>query len=247
MRSMDRSKHPDFNCGPTTGRRARPRSPAYDHYDTHTRQRQRQSDANTEEIIQFVRGYQLERETTFLRLQKKAVLPGIGQMSCSMDDPGLSSGHLGRHDSRADDGDEDDDDDEDEDEGLADEDVLVDSEVAAIDAAHRDPLRHTSLGHDPRYGGREGHRFDRCPKPSASYGPPASNHRQAFRPLDNHGHAGGRAHAGRSLGRSLNQLPPIARDELPDRPSAPSPSLTPPGEDEELDSAGEPIDFIDAF
>ena len=143
--------------------------------------------------------------------------------------------------------------DEDEEEGDEYADSLLDNEVAAIDAGRRDSLHQLGVFEDFRFASIRtdpGKRHGRYPKPNASYGPPTSHQRHVIRPLDSHGHVGsymgGRAHARKSLGRSLNQLPPIARDELPERPSAPSPSLTPPGEDEELDSAGEPVDFIDA-
>ena len=176
-------------------------------------------------------------------------------MNHSLEDPGFSSQRHphrgdGRYHTSQTDEDEDDDDEGD------DEDSLLDNEVAAaIDAGQRDPLRQFGVFEDFRFSSAMkaapmGKRHaEMHPKPSASYGLPASYQRDAIsRPaLDNHGHVGGRAaHARRSLGRTLKQLPPIARDDLPERPSAPSPSLTPPGEDEELDSAGEPVDFIDA-
>ena len=162
-------------------------------------------------------------------------------MNHSFENSSLPSPHRDRHNGHMD---------EDEDEVGDDyEDSLLDSEVAAIDAGRRDPLRQLGVFEDFRFASvraEPGKRHDRYPMPNASYGPPASYQRHPIRPLDNHGHVGARAHARRNLGRSLNQLPPIARDELPERPSAPSPSLTPPGEGEELDSAGEPVDFIDA-
>lgn len=65
-----------------------------------------------------------------------------------------------------------------------------------------------------------------------------------------HNHVGNRKGAAKDgrhphRGKILKQLPPIDRDDIPERPTAPSPSVTPPVSGEELDSAGEPVDFID--
>ncbi|XP_076464115.1 uncharacterized protein LOC143296190 [Babylonia areolata] len=232
------------------------------HYHHHQQQQQQrpsrglgERDSSADEIIRFVRGYHhhLERESTWLRLQKKAPLPGIGQANHSLQESSFPSrhNHHNHHECRNNnnsniDGDEDDDDDED---------LLLDNEVSrVIDGCRHqfgavDDLRFIPTSTSYRKTGPGQNRHERFFKPNASYGPPASHHRHVVRPLDNHGHVGrnfsGRARKG--LGRSLKQLPPIARGvELPERPSAPSPSLTPPGESEELDSAGEPVDFIDA-
>ncbi|KAK7504810.1 hypothetical protein BaRGS_00003838 [Batillaria attramentaria] len=220
------------------GRPQRALSPNYEAYDRRPRQRQRQrqGDASTDEIIRFVRGYQLEREPTLMRLQRKAVLPSIGQVTESLTTDGYTGRPRPHHDRQHSDSDDED------------EDSLLDNEVAAIEANHRDKFR--DLGVYDEFPFPPARVTRRNQKTAASYGPPVS-HRHIVRPLDNHGHvggrAGGRAHARHArLGKTLKQLPPIAQDELPERPSAPSPSLTPPGEGEELDSAGEPVDFIDA-
>ena len=96
MRTMEGSRNPDFlSTGGGLGRHsrhtaaARALSPNCDTYGggmpprQRQRQRPRQGDSSTEEIIRFVRGYQLEREPTLMRLQKKAPLPGIGQVGLS--------------------------------------------------------------------------------------------------------------------------------------------------------------------
>ena len=96
MRTMEGGRNPDFlSTGGGLGRHsrhnaaARALSPSCDTYGggmpprQRQRQRPRQGDSSTEEIIRFVRGYQLEREPTLMRLQKKAPLPGIGQVGLS--------------------------------------------------------------------------------------------------------------------------------------------------------------------
>ncbi|KAL8600496.1 hypothetical protein ACOMHN_044961 [Nucella lapillus] len=259
---MDSSRHPDFPSeggggeggeggvgerGGGGSRHVRPRSPSsYDDLELKPRRRsqRRQGDSSTNEIIRFVRGYHLERESTWLRLQKKAPLPSIGQGNQSQEftfpPQSLQERRKSHTDSYEDD---------------KYEDFILDSEVSAIEAGQRDPYRHhfgvtddLRFSSSPRRAGVGTKRYDRR-EVNASYGPPASHHRHGVRPVDG-GQAGShfspRAHARKGWGRSLKQLPPIASEDLPERPSAPSPSLTSPGEgDEELDSAGEPVDFID--
>lgn len=65
-------------------RPSRAGSPALDNFSRrvihHQSPRQRHADASTAEMIRFVRDYQLDRQPTLLRLQKRAPLPGIGQV-----------------------------------------------------------------------------------------------------------------------------------------------------------------------
>lgn len=84
MRSMEGTGGSGHPGGLAGGRPSRVSSPRYNGYDRSQRHRQRPrqtGDTSMDEIIQFVRGYQMERQPTLLRLQKKAPLPGIGQVS----------------------------------------------------------------------------------------------------------------------------------------------------------------------
>ncbi|PVD26108.1 hypothetical protein C0Q70_13776 [Pomacea canaliculata] len=214
-------------------RPSRAGSPALDNFSRrvihHQSPRQRHADASTAEMIRFVRDYQLDRQPTLLRLQKRAPLPGIGQMTSSLQE---------QQDCYRSDVNDNVDYDHSE--------QLLDDEVAAIAYGAGDPLRHAGYldnadnGMMARNNGkRRSNRF--TSKPSADLN---ASYRIPVRPLDNHSHVDVRKRAKRQdLGRSLMQLPPIVRDDLPERPSAPSPSRTPPLTEEEDDNL--PVDFID--
>lgn len=156
------------------------------------------------------------------------------------------------------------------------EDLMLDSEVAAVEARHNhsDPMQqlHDLYGQEDvdwmhagsggfinrRGGGVGGGKRQDSYPPTAP--PPSLSHRPGLPPtMDSHGpragKGGGLLGGGKRRGqeqkggrRVLKQLPPIARNELPQRPSAPSPSITPPLDNEgdlDVDSSGEPVDFID--
>lgn len=197
--------------------------------------RQRCSDRNTDEIIRFVRDIQFERQPTALRLQKKAPLPGIGQPA----PPKAGTSDSGFLDRATDSNDSDDD--------------VIDNEVFKCTAQRKcDPI--------------DAHFIDMltCPRNnvktrdyqilsrSLQHGQGLSdiyNNNTRMPPRQNsfvrHGVAGNRATGNTGNQRLISkQLPPLSRDLLPDRPSAPSPSRTP-----NLSDCGfieeEPVDFID--
>jgi hypothetical protein len=231
---------------------------------------QRRPDAGTDEMIRFVREFQLEKQPTLMRLQRRAPLPGIGQSATTNHD-----GLLGARDSRIlvrdavcvtqhtdlDDSDSDD---------------QFDSEVllAAADRSadpRNDPTLHAFLA-QARGGHGIGSESVRVHQQllsrsmpgfsanrsisSPTHGPGSTGHHQHYSHRQHNGavqprHATRHAHAhahrhGTVSGRNPNQLPPLQRDELPDRPSAPFPSRTPPLLDMDEDyMAEEPFDYID--
>ncbi|ESO94145.1 hypothetical protein LOTGIDRAFT_161345 [Lottia gigantea] len=193
----------------------RTRSPAYE-----KRNRHRRHDTGTDEIIRFVRERQLERQPTILRLQKKAPLPDIGQL------PPLGVQDSGFIDKPVEDS-------YSEEYDVPDDEVMAIEQNAGILCASPVGNRRSDFRSNKSLGSKSFQSFPSRNDPS----------RLSNRSLN-------KSFNGRYIrvNRLLNPLPPLMRrDELPVRPSAPSPSVTPPlpGHEDELDSAGEPIDFID--
>ncbi|KAL3872683.1 hypothetical protein ACJMK2_035894 [Sinanodonta woodiana] len=213
----------DFNSQPTPAM-----SPKLSRQvSRHQSLRQRRQDVNTDEIIRFVREYQFERQPTLLHLHKKTPLPGIGKYS-------LNNGN-GTHDSGFVDRGPDSNESEDE---------ILDNEVAYIDRSknpRNDPFIRDMLN---------------CPRLSMT----TKDHEILARSLPN----GGLNMSQRSKsflskqnsfiqnkgrregknGRVKHHLPPLPMEDIPDRPSAPSPSHTPIPTDRR-EFYQETVDYID--
>ncbi|XP_046551028.1 uncharacterized protein LOC124260758 [Haliotis rubra] len=182
--------------------------------------RRRRNDPGTEEIIRFVREFQLEKQPTLLRLQRRAPLPGIGEVAPAVSD----SGYVERTEVSD-----------------SDDDPMLDSEIAAIEDNAKS-LRRTGsylrLKSDSQFKRRSS-----VNSRSYQHLPSKSVGRTKFATESMYNSFGGLRLARQNT--LVKQLPPIRRQEIPERPSAPSPSVTPPLPGEDLDSAGEPVDFID--
>ena len=173
----------------------------------------RKRDPGADEMIRFVREFQLQKQPTLLRMQKRAPLPEIGHLAgSSVQDSGFDE------------------------KTEIDGDALLDEEVAAIEESA------SSVATNGYKLLCDGDTFRMRPSRSL----------QAHRPNQAGGYkyetvlnSYGRMNLGRKHQHTFVQLPPIQREDLPERPSAPSPSVTPPLPGEDLDSAGEPVDFID--
>lgn len=214
----------------------RAQSPKYGRRPTrHDSLRQRCPDQHTNEIIHFVRELQFERQPTALWLQKKAPLPGIGQSSIKSGTN--DSGFLERGTDSTD----------------SDDDSL-DNEIAQtqkkvinprMDPFFKDMLacpRRNNTSNDYKVLSRSlatGH-INTCIYNKDQ--PPAKVSRQ-----NSFGKQRKYKNCRENLGghnNAKNQLPPLARDDIPDRPSAPSPSRTPPTSDYDFIEE-EPVDYLD--
>lgn len=215
----------------------RAQSPRYGRRPRHDSLRQRCPDQHTGEIIHFVRELQFERQPTLLRLQKKAPLPGIGQ-SCNKAGTN-DSGFLDRGTDSMD----------------SDDDSL-DNEIAQtqkkvinprMDPFFKDMLacqsrvntsndyevlsRSVANGHTTTCIYRDDKDTPSKVSRQNSFGNKQRKNKNCKENL--HGHK-----------TAKSQLPPLARDDIPDRPSAPSPSRTPPTSDCDFIEE-EPVDYLD--
>lgn len=192
--------------------------------------RQRCNDKNTDEIIRFVRDLQFERLPTSLRLQKKVPLPGIGQ-NCVKSST-CDSGFLDRATDSAD-----------SDDDVLDNEMLCSVQKRSVPKV--DPVLINILT---------------CPRGVKS----TSNDHQILSRSLPQGHADmynnnlkvprqnsfikhGKFHRNGTTGNQRiisKQLPPLSRDCIPERPSAPSPSRTPPLSENSFIEE-EPIDYLD--
>ncbi|XP_033733933.1 uncharacterized protein LOC117323047 isoform X2 [Pecten maximus] len=208
-------------------------SPRLDHQAHSRKVALRRPDPGTEEFMRFIREYQYERQPTNIRLQKRAPLPGIGEstrvgMSSTFERTNVNSPY---------------------------DDTLVDNEVSFLNNKpdpRQDPMLQEVLtlarertkdhiilsswnGH--MQNGNLGSDSNRnvVPRQSNEFG---SKPNKAPKTLN-----GIRP----NMKKLSKQLPPISREDIPERPSAPSPSLTPPYPNSSDDSfvAEEPIDYID--
>lgn len=192
--------------------------------------RQRCNDRNTDEIIRFVRDVQFERLPTSMRLQKKAPLPGIGK-SCTKGST-CDSGFLDRATDSAE-----------SDEDFLDNEILY--SVQKKSGPKIDPVLLDILT-CPR-GVTKNSNDHQILSRSLPQGPSDMYNNNLKVPRQNsfirHGkyHRNGRAGNQRMISK---QLPPLSRDSFPQRPSAPSPSRTPPLSDSSFIEE-EPIDYLD--
>lgn len=213
------------------------RSPRLEH-QTQTQNRKmamRRPDPGTEEFMRFIREYQLEKQPTNIRLQKKAPLPGIGEsmrvgVSSTYDVANANSLY---------------------------DDTFVDNDVAFLNTKQdprRDPMLQEVLtltrertkdhlilstwnGQMTNGGYREGSRNNGLSRPSADV---CGKSNKAPKTLN-----GVRPSNMKKLSK---QLPPISREDMPERPSAPSPCMTPPYPNSSEDSfiMEDPDDFIES-
>ncbi|XP_045187697.1 uncharacterized protein LOC123545444 isoform X2 [Mercenaria mercenaria] len=192
--------------------------------------RQRCNDKNTDEIIRFVRDIQFERLPTSMRLQKKAPLPSIGQ-NCIKSNT-CDSGFLDRATDSAD-----------SDEDMLDNEILYSTQKKS--APKLDPVLINMLT---------------CPRGVTK----TSNDHQILSRSLPQGHADmynnnlkvprqnsfirhGKIHRKGNTGNQRiisKQLPPLSRDIIPERPSAPPPSKTPPLSDNSFVEE-EPLEYLD--
>ena len=248
-----------IHCYVITMRPPRAQSPKYGGRLTrHESLRQRCPDQHTNEIIHFVRELQFERQNTFLPLQKKAPLPGIGQ-SCfkagTNEAPLPSIGHscfkAGTNDSGFLERGTDSTDSED--------DSLLDNEIARtqrrvinprLDPFVRDMLtcpRTIFTSNDHAVLSRS------LPNNNINMGSSGQSTPTRVVRQDSfikHKNVKNNTRNCRDIPRDhsnsniRNQLPPLSRDDIPERPSAPSPSQTPPSSDYDFIQE-EPVEFLD--
>ncbi|XP_052767967.1 uncharacterized protein LOC128208443 [Mya arenaria] len=195
--------------------------------------RHRCSDQKTDEIIRFVRDLQFERQPTSMRLQKKAPLPSIGQPA----PPKAGTSDSGFLDRATDSNDSDED--------------LMDNEIYKCTSHKRSaPIdsHFIELLTCPRSNKRSNdHQILAKSLPQSHMDiynnntrmPPRQNSfvRHGVPGTRHTGHTGNQRHI-------TKQLPPLSRDTFPERPSAPSPSRTPPLSDYGFIEE-EPVDYID--
>ncbi|XP_060062980.1 uncharacterized protein LOC132543491 [Ylistrum balloti] len=211
-------------------------SPRLDHQtQNHSRKvAMKRPDPGTEEFMRFIREYQYERQPTNIRLQKRAPLPGIGEstrvgVTSNFDRANINSPY---------------------------DDALIDNEVAFLNNKpdpRQDPVLQEVLtlarertkdhiilsswnGQMPNGNlGSDSNRNNALPRQPNDFG---NKPNKTSKKLN-----GKRA----NMKKLSKQLPPISREDIPERPSAPSPSLTPPYPNSSDDSfvAEEPVDYID--
>ena len=202
----------------------------------HESLRQRCPDQNTDEIIHFVRELQFERQMTLLPLQKKAPLPGIGQsyFKAGTNDSGFLERGTDSTDS---------------------DDDSLDNEIAQtqrkvvnprVDPFVKDMLtcpRSIITSNDYAVLSRsvQNNQVNTCSntqKPiSKMLGQDNSGKHKKYKNCRE-------IHRDHSNVSVRSQLPPLSRDDIPERPSAPSPSRTPPSSDCDFIEE-EPVDYLD--
>ncbi|KAL4237316.1 hypothetical protein ACF0H5_002034 [Mactra antiquata] len=194
--------------------------------------RQRCIDRNADEIIRFVRDIQFERPTV-MHLRRKAPLPGIGQ-NCSSSHGTGDSGFLDRATDSMDS-------DDDTDDGLEDEILYTTQEIRSqkIDTAFLEiltcPRGVDKTCNDYAILSRslpQGH-LDLCN--NNTKGKRQNSFVQTSKKQRN-GNTGIR----KSVAK---KLPPMSREAMHFRPSAPSPNRTPPMSDYSIEE--ETVDYLD--
>ena len=214
----------------------RPQSPRYGRRVTrHESLRQRLPEQHTNEIIHFVRELQFERQPTLLRLQKKAPLPEIGKSSANVGTN--DSGFLERATDLTDS-----------------ENESLDNEIARTQRKVQNPRM------DPFFK-----EMLSCPRVSNM----SNDYEVLSRSLTNNNITTTTRHetpsksklkTPRNVARlkpknkknvencdghtTVRNLPPLSRDDIPERPSAPSPRLTPPSSDSDFIEE-EMVEYLD--
>ncbi|XP_021349376.1 uncharacterized protein LOC110447783 isoform X2 [Mizuhopecten yessoensis] len=212
-------------------------SPRLDHQtQSHSRKMAlKRPDPGTEEFMRFIREYQYEKQPTNIRLQKRAPLPGIGEsmrtgVSSTFDRAYVNSPY---------------------------DDTVVDNEVAFLNNKpdpRQDPMLQEVLtlarertkdhiilsswnGHMPNGGhlGSESNRNNALTRQSKDFGSKSNKVPKTLNGIRP------------NMKKVSKQLPPIPREDIPERPSAPSPSLTPPYPNSSDDSFvnEEPVEYLD--
>ena len=196
--------------------------------------RQRCNGSKADEMIRFVRDFQRERQPTGFCLQKKAPLPGIGQNS----PPKNGTSDSGFIDRATDSNDSDDD--------------ILDNEILCTSQRKSQPVDQLfiELLTCPR-GAKNSNDYKILSKsmPQSQCDIYGNNNKMPLRQNSfiRHARAGYRSCTTGSTGNQrhiLKQLPPLSHDSIPERPSAPSPSRTPPLSDYSFIEE-EPVDYID--
>ena len=212
----------------------RPQSPRYGRRVTrHESLRQRLPDQHTNEIIHFVRELQLEKQPTSLRLQKKAPLPGIGQSSeeAATNDSGFLERATDLTDS---------------------ENESLDNEIARtqrkVENPRMDPFfkemltcpRVYRMSNDYEVLSRSITNSHVITTPRNET-PSKSKTQRNVAKLKIQNKKNAENCDGHTTGRNL---PPLSRDDIPERPSAPSPRLTPPSSDSDF-IEDEIVEYLD--
>lgn len=186
-------------------------------------------DARSDDIIRFVREMQMDKQPTLVRLHKKAPLPDIGHTASYIVDIPQESNNV--HVKNL----------------ISHESGNLDFENENFDDTVHPELRnsHASV---QKWGNSLNHEYsmhERVRPTNGGHILTHNDHSVVSRKSIN-SNVRLKPHANKTVS-ILNTLPPIPRDDLPERPSAPSPSRTPPLSDEELMFMydEEPIDYID--
>lgn len=184
-------------------------------------------DANTEEFVRYITQFQSERQPTNLRLQRKAPLPEIGTSGLR------DSGFLDKNSDTSDY-----------------DDATLDNEVASVYSNKSKNSRKDLHVHEVLTLTREQTRENLLSKPPPNGLADHLNGNILFlrQTTDIHKKGGGlNVNLHPKVNRASKQLPPIEQFHTPMRPSAPSPSRTPPfsnSDDSFIEE--EPVDYIDS-
>lgn len=181
--------------------------------------RQRCNDRNTDEIIKFVRDIQFERQPTLLKLHKKEPLPGISKICTKYDTCQLE---LLNDDTNTNDSDSD----------ILDNEIVYSTQRKAlpkIDPVFIDiltcPRRTANTSKDNQILSRS------FPAGQVDMYNNNSQTTKIFRQNSFVRHIKTSRKGNGNMGdhrNVLKQLPPLSRDNFPERPSAPLPARTPP-------------------
>lgn len=184
-------------------------------------------DANTEEFVRYITQFQGERQPTNLRLQRKAPLPEIGTSGLR------DSGFLDKNSDTSDY-----------------DDTTLDNEVASVYSNRSKNSRKDLHVHEVLTLTREQTRDNLLSKSLSNGLADHLNGNVLFlRQTTDIRRKGGGPNVNLlpKVTRTSKQLPPIEQLHVPDRPTAPSPSRTPPfsnSDDSFIEE--EPVDYIDS-
>ena len=205
-------------------------SPTMKRQVTRTESLRQRNDRNADEIIRFVRDIQFERVPTSMRLQKKAPLPSIGQhcIKSSTSDSGFLDRATDYTDS---------------DEEMLDNEILYSTQKKS--APKLDPALIEMLT-SPRGVTKNSNDFHILSR-SLPQGHVDMYNNNLKVPRQNSFIRHGKLHRNGNTGKQRSvtkQLPPLSRDSIPERPSAPSPSRTPMWSDNSFIEE-EPVEYLD--
>lgn len=191
------------------------KSPAFDR--NQRKMAMRRPDQETEEFMRFIREFQMEKQPTEMRLQKRAPLPGIGKtVNCDIRDPVLLDKLNGN---------------------------TLDNDIPIVNRS-RDPRNDPVLREILMLGKSSNQLMfnSRCSyNGSTDFGILSRQGND----LTNKNRKQKRHKELKSNNFPKSQLPPLQVEDLPDRPSAPSPTTTPPLPDSDSCSSEERVEWLD--